>query len=123
MVQIPTSFEKVSGDGQAAETGEPLPAPLVVSVTDQGGTGIPALAVVWAITSGGGQLENAASETDANGQASAGWRMGEEAGGQTVSATSDGLEALTFSAVAAGAGGSVSVVTTSLPTANVGAGY
>src|SRR2546425_426466 len=59
----------VSGNNQAGTVNAPLPAPLVVRVT-QGGSPVTGATVAWSITSGSGTLAAPTSGTDASGQAS-----------------------------------------------------
>lgn len=82
----PATFEKLGGDGQMAKTGNSLPDPLVVKVTDRYGNVVGNTAVLWEVTRGGGQISPPASTTDAAGQASAHWQLGDTIGTQAAAA-------------------------------------
>ena len=96
----PRSLTKLSGDGQAAEPGEHLAEPLVVSVRDQNGAAYPGAAVTFAILGEGGTLTAATDTTDAEGRAATTLAVGEEPGAYTVVATVADLEPVTFTATA-----------------------
>jgi len=100
-----TDLVLVSGNEQSAEAGDDLPAPLVVRLVDAQGNPVPAAAVSWVVGSGGGSVSPATTPTDSDGLASATLTLGEAAGVNTVSAVVSGLETVTFTASATGAGG------------------
>ena len=77
------------GDGQVADAGTPVTNPAGVTVLDADGRGVPGIAVSFAVTSGGGSLQNTTATTDKSGTASAGvWTLGTLAGTQTIAASS-----------------------------------
>ena len=90
---------KVAGDAQKGPTGEALPTPLAVLVTDANGTPIPNVKVNWGVEAGGGSLSALSSLTDQNGTASITWTLG-TAVGQAVKAWTDveGAQSVNFSA-------------------------
>ena len=94
------SLTKVSGDGQEGLAGEPLAKPFVVSVLDQGGSAFAGTVVTFSVTAGGGTLSAATVTTDANGRATTRLTLGSDAGTNTVEATVEGLEPVTFTATA-----------------------
>ena len=114
--QTPHSLTKVSGDGQKRSASAQLTKPFVVSVLDQDGSPLSAVRVTFSVTAGGGLLSltsdanpcavgssasSIASHTDANGQASVRLTLGSQTGTNTVRATVEGLESVTFTATAA----------------------
>ena len=94
----PDSLAKVSGDGQEGLAGAVLAEPFVVSVLDEDGAAIAGAVVTFAVTAGGGTLSSTTSTTDANGRAATRLTLGSDAGTNTVSATVEGLEPVTFTA-------------------------
>ena len=95
---IPDSLAKISGDGQEGTVGAVLAEPFVVSVLDADGAAIAGAVVTFSVTAGGGTLSAATATTDANGQAVTRLTLGSDAGTNTVSATVEGLEPVTFTA-------------------------
>ena len=115
VAQIPENLTKVSGDRQAGSASAQLAAPFVVSVLNQDDSPVAGVRVAFSITAGGGLLSpttgagpcavgssasSIASHTDANGRASARLTLGGEPGTNTVKATVEGLEPVTFTATA-----------------------
>ena len=94
----PDSLAKVSGDGQEGLAGIALAAPFVVSVLDEDGATIAGAVVTFSVTAGGGTLSATTATTDANGQATTTLTLGSDPGTNTVSATVEGLESVTFTA-------------------------
>src|SRR5574341_1526177 len=92
----------VSGDRQTATVGTELPSPFVVKVTDAFGNPIPAVAVSWAVTGGGGSIFPATSSTNLAGLATATLTLGTGSGtdNNTVTGAVGGLggSPLTFTA-------------------------
>jgi uncharacterized protein YjdB len=94
------SIESVSGDGQSAWTFEPLPAALAVRVLDEAGEPVAGQPVSWSTAEGSGYVAAENALTDAQGRAQARWTLGGLAGGQTATATVDGVEPVHFTAEA-----------------------
>ena len=97
----PHSLTKVCGDSQEGTAGALLAEPFVVSVSDEDGAAMAGVIVSFAVTAGGGTLSAATSTTDANGRAATRLTLGSDPGTNTVSATVEGLEPVTFTATAA----------------------
>ncbi len=97
---VPTTFVKLAGDNQTANTGTALATQLQVKLTDELQLPIAGASVSFAVAAGGGSLSPASATTDANGVAKASWTLGSAAGAQSVTATTNGLAAVTFSATA-----------------------
>ena len=111
---MPHTLTKISGDGQGGPASTQLAAPFVVSVLDQSGTSLAGVPVSFSVTAGGGMLStttnpctvqrttsSTTATTGANGQASVRLTLGGEPGTNTVEATVEGLEPVTFTATAA----------------------
>jgi len=81
----------VSGNGQTGAATQPLPSPLVVMATDSNGNPVAGTSVSFSVASGGGTLQNIQMTTNSQGQASATWVLGPNAGANTVLASSAGL--------------------------------
>ena len=112
----PHSLTKVSGEGQEGPASTQLAEPFVVSVLDQDGAAIAGASVTFSVTAGEGVLSSttdanpcivesstssATATTDANGRAATRLTLGSEPGSNTVAATVEGLEPVTFTATAA----------------------
>ena len=107
---------KVSGDNQQGLASAQLAQPFVVSVLDQDGSPLAGVDVTFSVTTGGGMLSattdtnpctiasstsSTTATTDTDGQAATRLTLGSEPGRNTVSATVEGLESVTFTATAA----------------------
>ena len=95
----PHSLGKVSGDRQEGPPGM-VAEPLVVEVWDQNEDLFAGATVTFAVTAGGGTLSAATVSTDANGRASSTLTLGRLPETNTVTVTVEGLEPVTFTAVA-----------------------
>jgi hypothetical protein len=96
----PAQVAVSGGGGQTAPAGSILAQPVAVTVTDEDGDPVPGVEVRFTVVSGGGSVAPAVDSTDAQGVASAQWRIGTVAadsqvvrvdvlrpGAQTVAAT------------------------------------
>jgi phosphotransferase system IIB component len=88
ITQVPARLVKVIGDHQGDTISGTLPTPVTVQVNDSADHPVPAIVVNFAVTQGGGHLSNAADTTDASGQASVLWTLGNSPGQNAMSATS-----------------------------------
>ena len=97
----PSVIEKVGGDGQVAPVNDPLPAPLVVVVTDEAGDPVEGVSVQWDAHDAGG-VSPEVVETGADGRASSIRLLGNTPGQQLTSASVSGLQGspVTFTATA-----------------------
>ena len=86
----PVALAVAAGDGQGVAAGAELADPIVVAVTDQYGNPAPDVEVTWTVADGGGAVADATSTTDALGQASTRWTLGDEALEQHVQAAAIG---------------------------------
>lgn len=96
----PSQLQRVSGNGQSGDEGQPLDDPLRVRVLDQRGHPI-AAQVEWSVTQGGGSLIYATTGTGGSGIAGNTWTLGTP-GDQTAKAVVQGHPELevTFNATA-----------------------
>lgn len=102
---VAASLEKVSGDGQSAIAGTPLPDSLIVRALDSSGDPVGGVTVRWAATGGGG-VSAGTSVTRADGQTGVRRTLGPQAGEQGTTAVLDGNEATTVSFAATAQTGS-----------------
>ena len=84
----PASVVIATGNGQAAPAGTSVANPLTAQVRDQFNNAVAGSVVTFAVTFGGGGIEPATVTSDANGNASAIWRLGKTAIAQAASVTS-----------------------------------
>jgi galactose oxidase len=93
-----------SGDGQSGPAQQPLPQPLVVLVTDDGGNAVAGVTVHW--TPDEGTVSNSDVKTGSDGHASVQRVLGPTAGQQTTTASVSGLDGspVTFTSTALPAG-------------------
>ncbi len=120
----PTTITSVSGDLQSGTVNQLLPQPLIVRVTDNFAAPVAAVAVSWAVTAGGGTLSTAATQTDAQGQASVTWTLGSAPGtsNNSVQASASGLTGSPVRFTASAGIGTVYTDTASFRTATAGFG-
>jgi hypothetical protein len=81
----------VSGGDQSAFAGTALAAPVVLRVTAADEVAVEGVAVSFAVATGGGSLDPASAVSDANGDVSVNWTLGDLLGAQTLTATFEGL--------------------------------
>ena len=95
---MPHSLAKVCGDEQEGTADRLLAQPLVVLVSDEEGAAMAGVVVSFSVTAGEGTLLDTTDTTDADGFARAWLTPGSEPGTNTVVATVEGLEPVTFTA-------------------------
>ena len=95
---IPAELQVAGGNGQDGTVDQSLLAPLRVRVVAATGMGVRDVQVHW--TTGAGVI-SVAGITDAQGYATASWRLGTVAGEQLATASVDGLDSKVFTAHAA----------------------
>ena len=96
---MPHSLTKVCGDDQEGTAGALLAEPFVVSVVDEDGAAMAGVNVSFTVPAGGGTLSSATATTNADGRARTWLTLGSEFGTNTVEATVEGLEPVTFTAI------------------------
>ena len=89
-------LRRIRGNGQSGTVGRRLSGDLAVRLIDGSGNGISGQTVRWRVRSGGGSLSSASTNTDASGEASVNWTLGESTGRQEIVAEADGASALVF---------------------------
>ncbi|HEX6815124.1 MAG TPA: S8 family serine peptidase [Gemmatimonadaceae bacterium] len=87
----PVKIVAFSGGGQMADLGQPLAQPLVARVTTAAGTPASGVPVTFTVTSGAGTLSPSAVSTNASGNASTTFTMGQTPGVTTVRAMSSAV--------------------------------
>ena len=75
-----------ASNGQTGVVGQPLAQPIVVHVSDQNGAALANAVVGWTVVSGGGSVSASTSLTDASGDASVTWTLGQAAGVDSLQA-------------------------------------
>ncbi len=103
---VPTAITPTSTDTLRGAVATQLAAPVAVTVKNKAGDPIDSAVVTFTVAGGGGTVGSATVRTDANGQASTTWTLGNAVGLQSVTATVGTLPAVTFYAVAAAQGAS-----------------
>ena len=112
---MPHSLTKVSGDEQEGPANTQLAESFVVLALDEDGVAMTGVVVSFSVSAGGGMLSattdtnpcavklsksSITAITDANGQATTTLTLGRDPGTNTVEATVEGLEPVTFTATA-----------------------
>jgi len=98
-VSTPARLERASAEQQSAEIGTGVPDPPAVQVLDQYGNPVPGVVVTFTVVAGGGSVQDAAPQTNADGLATAGpWTLGPTPGTNQLEARIPGLDPVTFSA-------------------------
>ncbi len=90
----------VSGDGQTAQQGDSLGAPLVVEARDGADRPVAGAPVVFEPLTGGGSADPASRTTDSLGRASTRWRLGTALGAQLLRARLVDEDTVVFAATA-----------------------
>lgn len=98
------TLELVSGQGQHAAPGAPLPSTLTVRLIDASGRPIAGAPVTWVAS--GGTLSDMTVITDADGNAAVRYTLGDAPGAYAVRATASGARAIRFDVWADDDGGS-----------------
>ena len=97
-----TELLMVSGDEQVASKGTALASPVVVRLVDEFTNGVPGRTVAFAVTGGFGFVDATTVQTGSDGSAQAVWTVGLILGDNTLTATVDGLDPVTFTATSLG---------------------
>jgi len=114
-----SSLVVISGSGQTGAVASTLAQPLIVRLVDEQSAPRVGVTVLFTATGNNGTLTPTSATTNANGEASASWRLGTVAGTQTVSASSTGASPVSFSAMAtAGTASQLTIVSGNSQVAN-----
>jgi YetA-like protein/Bacterial Ig-like domain (group 1)/Dockerin type I domain len=94
----------ISGNNQTGSPGQALASPFTIRIQNSSGHGVSGVAVIFAVTGGGGILSAAVASTDSSGQASSTLTLGSTAGTNTVTVTTVSLpgSSVIFTATATG---------------------
>ena len=87
----PSQIVSQGGNGQTGFTGDPLPDPLSVRVTDSNGDPVSGVSVSWSVLSGGGTVSPASTTTGFDGIATTEFTLGPPEGEQQAQAHAGGL--------------------------------
>lgn len=120
----PSEVVVVSGNNQNGAAGAALAQPITVQVNDKGGDALKNVSVTFAVTSGGGNVQAATATTNASGQASTTWTVGNVAGAaNSATASVEGVSTpASFNAtVGAGPVAAVTVISGEAQSGAVGA--
>ena len=98
-VPRPSGLKIISGERQRGEPGATLADSLIVEVRDQNGNPLTGAAVTFTVVAGGGSLSFETATTDAEGRASTTLTLGRTLGTNTVVATAEDLDPVTFTAI------------------------
>lgn len=115
----PAAMRKVAGDSLSARVLSAVPENPAVRVVDAGGAPIPGVAVDFQVAAGSGTVSPRQALTNAQGEASARWTLGEAPGLQRLQAVSGDFQA-EFVATATA---SLVVIGSRLPRARIGVPY
>jgi hypothetical protein len=96
----PTAFQIDGGNGQTGPVSDTLPVDPTVVVLDINGRPVKGVTVTWAVTGGGGRIDQVSTLTDLEGVAAVRWVLGSVPGPQQLKASVRGFPALVFSATA-----------------------
>lgn len=88
--QIPRLLEVVSGSNQEGKAGSMLPNPVVIRVTDFGGTAVTGVTVSFAPEDGAGSVSAGSAVSDEEGLVSTEWTLGDSVGEQSIRIWFDG---------------------------------
>jgi len=88
---VPKALAVTAGNGQTGFVTADLDTSLTVAIADANGLPIIGSPVAWAVESGGGSLSRDTVTTDAFGESTVTWTLGNSAGPQSVTANAAGL--------------------------------
>lgn len=96
---IPSDLLIAQGNNQTGKAGSALPVQIVLRVVGANNTPIPDVTVSMTVTAGGGSINPASAKTNANGEVTVRWTLGNQPGLQTIQAAALNLAPLLVSAV------------------------
>lgn len=99
VASTPQTLRISSGNNQSAQQLTSLPSPVTVLIKDSYGNPVAGVTVVFSANNSG-NVTPTSSNTNASGEASATWTLGQQIGSQTLIATVTGLPQVTFNAYA-----------------------
>jgi hypothetical protein len=87
----PSSLQISGGNGQSGPAGLPLSQAVAARVLANDGLGVQGVEVTFTVTAGGGTLSQASDTSDAGGDVSVTWTLGESTGPQALIAAATGV--------------------------------
>lgn len=96
----PSQIVVASGNGQTAAAGAPLPAPIVVQVSDAFNNPKAGVTVEFGVVTGGGTVSVPSALTNLQGRATVSWTLGPTVGAQSMTAVIIGVAPLIITATA-----------------------
>jgi adhesin/invasin len=106
----PEKITKI-GDAQTGTVASPLAIRPAILIQDADGRGVPGVAVMFSVSSGGGIVTGGATQTDETGTARVeGWTLGTTAGANTLVANATGVPGSPVSFVASATAGPVATI-------------
>ncbi len=95
---VPTDLLIAQGNHQNAKAGSALPVQIVLRIVGANNTPIPGVAVGMTVTAGGGSINPASATTNANGEVTVRWTLGNQPGPQNIQAAALNLAPIILSA-------------------------
>ncbi len=95
---VPTDLLVAQGNLQVARSGTALPVQIVLRVVGANNTPIPGVPVTLSVTSGGGSINPASATSNAQGEVTVRWTLGNQPGLQSVQASALNLAPIILSA-------------------------
>lgn len=95
---VPSDLIVAQGNNQTGKAGSALPVQIVLRVVGSSNTPIPGVTVAMTVTGGGGSINPASSTTNANGEVTVRWTLGNQQGQQTIQAAALNLAPITLNA-------------------------
>lgn len=95
---VPTDLMVAQGNNQTGKSGSALPVQIVLRIVGSNNTPIPGVTVGLTVTSGGGSITPSSATTNANGEVTVRWTLGNQPGLQNVQASALNLAPIILSA-------------------------
>jgi adhesin/invasin len=95
---VPTDLLVAQGNNQVARAAAALPVQIVLRVVGNNNTPIPGVPITLQVTSGGGSLNPASAVTNASGEVTVRWTLGNQVGLQNVQASALNLSPIILTA-------------------------
>jgi adhesin/invasin len=95
---VPSDLLVAQGNNQTAKAGTALPVQIVLRIVGSNNTPIPGVTVGMTVTAGGGSITPASAVTNANGEVTVRWTLGNQQGLQNVQASALNLAPIILSA-------------------------
>lgn len=97
---LPSDLVVAQGNNQTARPGGPLPNPIVIRVLGPNNVPMKGIAVAFQVVTGGGLISPQSGLTNALGEVTARWTLGQGTGSQTIAVSSGSLQPISLLAVA-----------------------